>query len=363
MTKQKKRKFPVFPLCMLIYGIVFLLAALIGLKYFWNYIEAYEVSRPHIATDAYMEQLTVDYICQKSDSLLEEIDPTIQTREEGLQVMKNALKEPFTCSKWVNQSTDKKLVYVLRSGAQIIGTFEMEPVKEGSYGFHPWTVTGDSFDLSFLLKPGFEVTAPHDAQVFVGGKLLGSENIAEKDIPYEELSDLYDTHSLPTRIRYSVGTHLGDLPVHAISAQGSPIDLDANPAVFLNNCTGAEKKALEEITGQYIDAYVRFTCKTDDALQANFDHLRKFMVSGGQLEQRMRKSFGGLEWVKDRQASIQSLDIHHLVSIGEGRYICDVTCNYKSLNDKGDIVPGKLNMKITFLETANGLRAEAMLIY
>lgn len=363
MTKQKKRKFPVFPLCLLVYSIVFLLAVNVGLQYFWNYIEAYEISRPHIATDAYMEQLTADYVCQKSEALLEQIDRTVQTREEGLQVMKNALKEPFTCSKWVNRCTDEKLVYVLRSGAQIIGSFEMEPAKEGSYGFYPWTVTNDSFDLSFLLKPGFEVTAPHDAQVFAGGKLLGSDNIVEKDIPYEVLSDLYDTHSLPTRTRYSVGIHLGELSVHAISAQGSPIDLDANPAVFLNNCTGTEKKALEEITNQYINAYVRFTCQTDNALQANFDRLRQFMVSGGQLEGRMRKSFDGLAWVQDRQASIQSLDIHHMVSIGEGRYICDVTCNYKSLNDKGDIVPGKLNMKLTFVETANGLRAEAMLIY
>lgn len=363
MTKQKKRKFPVFSLCLLVYTIVFLLAVNFGLKFFWDYIDAYEVSRPHITTDAYMQQLNADYICQKASSVLDLIDPTVQTREEGLQVMKDALQEPFTCSKWVNQCTDDKLVYMLRSGAQIIGSFEMEPAAEGRHGFHPWTVTKDSFDLSFLLEPGFEVTAPHDAQVFVGGKLLGSENIVKKDIPYQELADLYDTHTLPTRTKYSVGKHLGQLSVHAISAQGSPIDLSANPAVFLNNCTGAEMKALNEITEQYVDAYVRFTCQTDNALQANFDNLRKYMVSGGQLEQRMRKSFGGLEWVKDRQASIQALDIHHLISIGNDRYICDVTCHFKSLNDKGDIVPGSLNMKITFLETANGLRAEAMLIY
>lgn len=361
--RRRPRKKPsYFPAFLIIYTIIVLLLTNFGLQKFWDYIDAYEASRPHIATDAYMEQLTPEYVIEKVSPLLDEIDPAIQSREEALAVLKDALSKPFTCSKWTNQSTDTKWVYVLRSGPQVIGTFQMEPAEEGRYGMSPWKISGDSLDLSYLLKEGFSITVPHDATVAVGGKVLGEGQITKKDIPYEPIEDLYDLYSLPTRVTYTVGCYLGDMETVVTDAQGNLIDPNADPELFLDNCTAEEKEDLQTIAENFTTAYIHFTSRTGGSLYDNLDILRKYMVPDGSLAKRMEDSIPGFSWITDRHVKIQSLTVNRYISIGNGRYICDVTCIYDTTNIHGN-AQEELKLKIIFLETTNGLRAEAMQTY
>ena len=61
--KQAQRSKPhSFLVGLLIYALVFLVVAGIGLVLLWNYIDAYEQSRPKLAIDAYMDALTVEHI-------------------------------------------------------------------------------------------------------------------------------------------------------------------------------------------------------------------------------------------------------------------------------------------------------------
>ena len=368
MTSEKVKERPsrkkpgFFPIFLIIYTIIGLLLANLALQKFWDYIDAYEASRPHIATDAYMTQLTAEYVIDKVSPLLDEIDPAIQSREEAIGVLKDALSQPFTCSKWINQSTETTWVYVLRSGPQIIGTFEMQPAEEGRYGLSPWKVTRDSLDLSYLLQEGFSLTVPHDARVSVGGKVLGEAQITKRDIPYAPIAELYGLYSLPTRVTYTVGRYLGKLETIVTDVQGNLIDPIADPEQFLNNCTPEQKKNLQAIAENFTYAYIHFTSRTGGNLYNNLDILRQYMVPGGPLEKRMEDSIPGFSWVTDRNVKIQPLTVNRYISIGNGRYICDVTCIYDTRNIHGD-TREELALKIVFLETETGLRAEAMYTY
>ena len=357
--RKKARYFPIF---LIVYAIIALFLTNFGLQKFWDYIDAYEASRPHIATDAYMAQLTPEYVIDQVSPLLDEVDPAIQSREEAIEVLKNALSKPFTCSKWTNQSTDTKWVYVLRSGPQVIGTFQMEPAEEGRYGMFPWKIAGDSLDLSFLLKEGFSVTVPHDATVSVGGKVLGEAQITKKDIPYTAISDLYDLYELPTRVTYTVGRYLGELETVVTDAKGNPIDANADPEQFLDNCSDEEKAVLKTVGENFTTSYIHFTSRTGGSLYDNLDVLRQYMIPGGSLEKRMEDSIPGFSWITDRHVKIQSVTVNRSISIGNGRYICDVTCIYDTTNIHGN-AQEELKLKIVFLETDNGLRAEAMQTY
>ena len=361
--RRRPRKKPnYFPLILTLYVIIGLLLTNFGLKKFWDYIDAYEASRPHIATDAYMAQLTADYVIEKVSPLLDEIDPAIQTREEALAVLRKALSQPFTCSKWTNQSTDDKWVYVLRSGPQVIGTFEMQPAEEGRYGMHPWKIAGDSLDLSYLLKDGFSLTVPHDATVTVGGKVLGEDRMTKKDITYDAIKDLYDAYKLPTRVTYTVGSYLGDLETVVTDAQGNVIDPNADPNEFLDNCTPQMKEAVADVGEKFITSYIHFTSRTGGSLSANLNVLRQYMIPGGSLEKRMEDSINGLSWITDRHVKIQTVTVNRCISIGNNRYICDVSCIYDTTNIHGN-AREELCLKIIFVETKNGLRAEAMNTY
>ena len=360
--KHHRKRSLIFPIFLGIYVLIALFLTNFGLQKFWDYIDAYEASRPHIATDAYMAQLTPEYVISKVSPLLEEVDPAVQSQEEAVAVLKNALSKPFTCSKWTNQSTETKFVYVLRSGSQVIGTFEMQPAQQGRYGLFPWKITEDSFDLSYLLKEGFSVTVPHDAQVSVGTKVLGDAQITKKDIPYEPIADLYGTYALPTRVTYTVGRYLGELETVVTDAQGNVIDPSADPEQFLDNCTPDEKEALQAVGKGFIEAYVHFTSRTGGDLYANLNVLRKYMVPGGTLEKRMEDSLRGFSWITDRNVNIRSVTVNRCISIGEGRYICDVSCVYDTRNINGN-AQEQLDLKVILINTKNGLRAEAMYTY
>ena len=70
MAKTVKKRRWIFPVALVLYAIVFLGAAAFGLRWFWDYIDAYEQSRPHIALDAYMEELTAEYVADRCGDLI-----------------------------------------------------------------------------------------------------------------------------------------------------------------------------------------------------------------------------------------------------------------------------------------------------
>ena len=361
VTRRPSRKKRIFPWFLGIYALVFLIAIGLGLNYLNSYLQGYELSLPYNTTDAYIDALTVDHILQSSSSVLNQIDPSVQTNDEALAVMKNSLEDPIKFYKRVKECSDSKLVYSLRSGSQVIGSFEMEQTEEHEDGFTTWVVTKESFDLSFLLKEGFTVTVPYDATVKVNGHILSEPSIEESGIRYDLLRDFYDEFDLPTMTTYKVGVHLGELDIEVTDANGNPIDPNADPSVFLDTCTAEEKAALDLIADSFISDYIHFTSQTNSDVHGNLARLCEHIVSGGALEQRMRDAVRGLNWVTDRNASIQSIEVKHYIAAADGKYICDITYLVNTRDITGD-VQEESKAFVVFTQTENGLKAESMIM-
>ena len=360
-VKDKTRKKRIFPWFMGIYAMVILIAMAFGLHYLHGYLRSYEQSLPYNTTDAYLQTLTPDYICQKASDVLTQIDTSIQTEQEALKVMKDALSEPITFYKRVNESTDTKLVYVLRCGKQTIGSFEIEPASEDDQGFYSWIVTKESFDLSFLLQEGFSVTVPHDAVVTVNGKTLNEQHITKSGIHYHALEDFYNDYpNLPTMTTYTVGLHLGTVTTAVTDAAGNPIEPNLEQSAPLDNCTADEKAALDAIADSFISGYIHFTSQTNDDLYGNLERACAHTVPGGSLEKRLRDAARGLIWVTDRHVTIKSIDIGQYIAIGDGKYICKVIYIVDTHDITGS-VESESSLSVVFTQTAAGLKAEAMI--
>lgn len=359
-TSQNGSKKHIFLWFIVIYAGVILLAMAIGFNILYGFLRGYEHSLPYHTTDTYLEELTIDHICSKADDILDQIDTSVQTSEEALAQMKQALSDPITFYKSIRVSTDDKLVYILRCGNKTIGSFEIEPTPEGSQSSNAWIVTKESFDLSFLLQEGFSVTVPHDAVVTVNGKTLTEESITATDIPYESIKDFYSSYDLPTMTTYTVGSYIGQLETVVTDPLGQPLDLSADPKAFLDNCTDAEKLDLNDIVSSFITSYIHFTSQTGNDLNGNLQRLCSHVVPGGSLEKRMRDAARGLQWVTDRRVIIESIEINQYISIGNGRYICNVTyvvnTNYISGN-----IQSQSQLSLVIAQTDAGLKAEAMM--
>lgn len=358
--RRPRRKKRIYPWFLLAYVVVFLIGIGIGLNYLNNYLQEYERSLPYNTTDSYLQSLTADHICQQASPVLDEIDTSVQTREEALAIMKSALAEPITFYKRVKECTDTKLVYALRCGTQAIGSFEMEQTAADEQGFTHWVVTEETFDLSFLLKEGFTLTVPHDATVSVNRNTLTLDNAIETDIRYDSIEAFYDEYNLPTMTTYQVGKHLGDLSVEVTDAKGNPIDPDADQSVFLDLCTEEEKTSLDHIAENFISRYIHFTSQTSNDVQGNLARLCEHIVPGGALEKRMRDAVRGLNWVTDRNVTIHSITVNQYVPAGNGRYICDIAYVVDTRDITGDVT-SESSLFVIFKETANGLKAESMI--
>ena len=364
MTK-KTRKW-IFPVALLAYALVFLCITAVGLSWFWEFIDAYEMSRPKNTLDAYMEVLTPEYVADRCDDLIATIDHNVQSEQECRDIIIAALDGKFSYAKKNKESDDAHYVYALRCGAKVIGTVEMRSEGEEIHGFTPWKITAESFDLSYLLTKGASVTVPKEFPVFSNGRQLSSDYITKEDIQYSALSDFYKDYKLPTMVTYTVGPYLQEVALTVKDTKGNDVTIDENTDynAFLDNCTETEVKALDVIIENFVRRYVDLATRKGGSLNANYNRLVPYMVPGGALAARIKNSIDGLSWIDDREAVLQSIKVDSYTNIGNGRYMCDVTfVSEQMVTSSGGRGNVTYIMKIIFVETKDGLKAEAMKSY
>lgn len=365
MAKKTKRFKHGFLLGMIIYAVVFLTAAFFGLRYFWDFIAAFEESRPLNTINAYMDQLTVEHICDSQTELLKLAEDELVSEETCRQLMLDALKDEITYAKKSSESTDTKTVYVLRSGSRIIGSVTMTATEIDEYNFARWKISEEHFDLSFILaQKSYSVTVPEQFQVYVNGQLLDESYIIESGIKYTAVERLYKDYDLPTMVTYQASVPLGECVGVVKDANGNEIVIDENTDynVFLDNCTDAEHAELKSFSDAFVESYVTFTGNANDKAKANLKDLMKYVVEDSDLANRMKMALDGLSYAQSKGDEVVSLVINRAISLGEGRYICDVTYEVDTTGRNG-VVRTTTNAQIIVVRTEDGMKAESLNIY
>ena len=119
--KTKKKGFKRFFLGLLIYSVVFLGLAFLGLNVFWDFIDAYELSRPKNTIAPYVEQLTIDQLAAADTQLIAQIDHYIQSEEACKEYIAGTLTEEISYAQNVAESSDTQMVYMVLHGGKAIG--------------------------------------------------------------------------------------------------------------------------------------------------------------------------------------------------------------------------------------------------
>ena len=361
MVKRKSTKtsWLVFGICMCVWTIALLVITFFGLDFIWKFLPAYESGRPNYGIESYMEMLTPEYICNKSEDLIARIDHNVQSEESCRKAIMDAVSDKITYVKILSETTDDKIVYQLRSGATVIGRAEMTTVGEPVYGYSPWQVTFDRFDLSFLVADNVSVTVPSNFQVYVNGNRLSEAYITESDIRYDLPAEYYELFDMPTMVTYEAGPFLTEATLTVSDPDGNPvvIDEDTDMNSFLPSCSDAELAQISELANDYIHDYVAFVSVANSDTSGNFQRLKEHVIPGGELEQRFRAAIDGLYWVSDRHASVGDIDIAYQMEIEEGRYLCDVTYVIETNTFSGPSQAVNHEIMI-FVQTEDGLRTE-----
>ncbi len=349
---------------MLIYALVFLVIVSAGLWVLWDYIDAYEQSRSVNVLKAYVEQLTLDDLCEGSGALLEQLDSSIQSREEACERIKASVTGELSYAKKSSESSETRQVYVLRCGRQVIGQFAISAGEPDKYGFRIWEVSEESFDFSHLLGETISVTVPSDFAVSVNGYQLDSSYIIAQDIPYTTLEEFYGDYNLPTMVTYSADSFLGSYTMDVTDRDGKPVEItdETDFNQLLPDCTDKELEEIDELMELFLTRYVAFTGSSSGTASGNYNKLSKCLVRDGELAKRLYTAVGGLYYAQSLRDTLKETTMNQRVKLGDGRYFCDVSYVVETVGKKG-AVEVSYNLKVILLETNEGLRVEAMTRY
>ena len=365
MSKQK-RGIGTFWKILLIFAEVFLIATVVGLLLFWNFIEAYEASRPQNAIAAFMDEMTPQRISGMDTQTLDAIDPHIRTEAQNRAVIEESLSGGITYAKNTKLTTDERMVYMVLSGGRTVGQVAMTVVRTDNYGFQYWDVTEESYDFSHLIGTTVSITVPEEFSVYADGALLDEKYVTESGIIYDEVEEYYKEYDLPTMSTYTVGPALDAIVLTVKDTEGNPvtIDQDTDMNQFLRNCSDEELDKLNAFVEEYTKRYVDYTTVNGKAgtLSQTYGALVKLMVPDSLLANRMAEAQIGLVWVKGRSSDLKNVTVNRLLRLEEGRYLCDVsyTTHIKDGWNDEDISG---SFKLIVVESESGLLTESMLAY
>lgn len=364
MTEIKRRIRHPLLLGMVIYAVVFLAVAAVGLRVFWDFIGAYEASRPDNIMESYVSQLTPEDIAEASSELVAMVNHELQTEEECRFAIQEALSGDITYAKKTSESTDSEMVYALRCGSRVIGTVTLTAVSVDDFGFSHWEVDRQVFELHDLLGDTLSVTVPEDFAVTVNGRQLGEEFITARNIPYENLEAFYDDYQLPTMVTYEVGPFLGKVSLETFDAEGETVVIDETTdySRFLDNCTETDMQRLSNFADQFLARYVAFTGSAHKSSENNYAKLLPYVVIGSDLHKRMSMALDGLSWAQSNGDRLVSITYNQFIDIGGGKFICDAAYEVDTSGREG-VVRTTNYVRFVIVDIPGGPRVEMLTSY
>ena len=325
MAKAKKRSSGArFALGMLIYALVFFLLVMVGLRLFWGYIAEYEATRDNHAIDAYLESMDEEHIRRLSEPFLSSLDAGIQNAEQGEEAVAAVLRGELRAVRQGGESNSNRAVYKIYSEKRAIGRVVFTRPDNPDFGFSHWSLAEESYDFSWLLDSD-EITVPEAWTVSVGGTVLDESYASESGIPYDYLKDFYGK-GLPELYQrtYRVENYVGDVPFELRDELGRTVGLDElGEERFLDNCTDEEKAAQESFVNEFLPYYVECLANTRRNAQDNYNRIRRFLVSGGDLDQRLYGAIAGQYYAHSAGETIVSVTMHRSIHLGGAYYLVE----------------------------------------
>lgn len=353
-----------FVIGMVIYAVVFLAIAGAGLAIFWNFIDAYEQSRPMNTVKAYVASVTAEDFCEGSEELLSQLDSSIQSREEACDLIRASVTEPLNYAKKSSESTENRQVYVLRSGKQVIGHFAITAGEADKFGFRGWSVTESSFDFSHLMGQSVSITVPEEYSVRINGAVLDESYITETGIKYTALEEFYDDYELPEMVTYTADGFLGEMTLEALDAAGNVVEIaeDMDMNSLLPVCDAATGERISSFSKDFLYHYVVFTSGVSGSVSYNYVQVIKYLIPNGDLAKRLATAIDGLQYAQSWGDTLKEVTVNRVLDLGNYHYMCDVTYIVETYAKAG-LLRTENNVKLILRESEYGLRIEAMTRY
>lgn len=365
MAKIKKRSSSGrFVLGMIVYALVFVLIAAVGMRFLWSYLAEFEKSRPNNTMDEYIRSFDNEHIKKVSESFVGTLNHDIQPEEDSYAYITQAMSGKLTYAKKSAECTEDRTVYILMLDGQKLGKVVLEKQDDPVLGFAPWYVAEEELDFSWLLSTN-EITVPYNWTVSCAGYTLNEDYRQEGTKEYKLLEEFYGKEfELPYMVTYGIDSFVGDVQFVVENARGEEVVLDGenDEAQFTDNCTEKEKQEIKQVVDEFLLYYVAFLSNSNHSAWYNYTNLKPYMVENSSLDSAMLQTISGLFYASSRGDNIVSVTMNDCMDLGNGNYLVAVTYVVDTEGSQG-IVQTTLNLKIIFSRTEDGLKAADLAQY
>lgn len=345
---------------LLIYALVMLAVIFIGLFVFWQYIKAYEYSRPDYVVDRYVQRDLQRTLSRNISNYTEQT--AFETAEEQTQVLQDLLNNGnFTFRKDTEEYTEETPVYAIYMGKQELGKIWL--ASDGnSFGFSHWEVASSAFDLNRFAQT-YTVTAPESVAVTANGVRLSAENCdMEQGVPEPLALYAGELVQPPDWVTYRfTAVSLPEVRLDSDSEEYWMSWDETNPTVFTvtQQCGVELSEQLHTYAKDFVTAYINFTSNATGPGLAS-----TYVLPGGTLYQRINGAGEAMRWVHGITYTMSDLTVDGLQYYGTA---ATVEAHYILTPYNNTIVVGNdethSNMHIVLTQTDSGWRVADIELY
>lgn len=358
--RRKKRSF--FLPGLMAYVLIWLVALLVGLRYFWMFLADYEASRPKYTVQAFEE--TFDFSSQRAyaESWLQTLNPYVNTTDGYFDMLVAEVSNDISCLKHAELCTESKQVYEILHDGKPMGEMTMQITGKSRFGFDVWQVIDVDYDFSDLTE-SYSLTIPDGWSLYCNGNLVGPEAITARGIPIPLLRDFDDAGlELPTQVTYTIDNYIGELRYEIRNPSGQVVT-ELNEQTMTDNCTDAEKASLDSFLSVYIERLVNYSSNYHGNRWGNYESLAQLIVDGSELEHRMREAMEGLNYVPARNNPVTGITVHNYMNLGGGRYFIKLTYNVDVLGQTTNVNATENHLELIVTQNGDSYLAVTQLTY
>lgn len=360
--RRKKKRMSGFAKGMIVYVVLFAVIAVVGLSFFYHFLENYEYTRVNNVMARFMEVVGEREAELMGKGFLDSLNPDFTDRQAALDYITNQVQNADYVKKPAD-STYEKTVYALKNEDGVFGTVWFALGESVFHGlFDNWQFGGGSVDFPEL-KNEAEITVPSHYSVELNGTVLDERYIADSSVPYALLKEFYEDYELPYMVSYRADNFFGDAKIVVRDGDGKLVEPEKlQEDYFTDNCTQSEKSDLDNFINEYIAQYVTYTSGANHLSFINYQNLKKLIVPDSELHYRVEQAIGGLGFASSRGDEIKAITVNRYMKLADDRYLCDVTYDVATIGQDG-LHEYPNYTKIMIVNTEYGLLAEAMASY
>lgn len=334
--KRKKSKWLGFILGMVIYALVVVLLASVGLKFLWDFAEEYERERPSYRMNDYVSSLDENHVKRIAVSFVSSLDHNIQSDEDAYAEIWRCFVGGVRYRQISTDDNGQNVVYKIFNSEHELGTVTLVKNGEG-LGEKTWSVGEEEYDFSFLINSE-RFIVPNHWVVRCGERRLGVQYIIDPRVEYSFLHEFYDREfPMPYLAEYEISNYIGDPKIRFFDADGveQPRFTLTDGRDQILRVSGSTKTTFRAFANNFIPLYVNCLSNVSRSAGVNYQRIRPYLVPGGDLDVRLQAAFGGQAFAQSNGTDIRDIVVNDVYNLGNEYFIADLSYTVDTYSAKG----------------------------